>query len=88
LGVGRTRRASEENGIIELLFRNERDMDVLTPGVAVPITRDRWQKATLAQTIQVPSRLSDLLVTVPVLPDGEPTSYGMLRLRYPVVPGP
>ncbi len=73
-----------ETGTIYFLFRGDDGIDVLPPGPAYPIKRGRWQEATLAQRIRVPRVLRNLVVTVPVLPDGDAQAYGMLQLLYPV----
>jgi hypothetical protein len=76
---------SRERGILQLMFRNGLDADVLPPAAAQPIIRGRWERVTLVHEVEVPSGSPDLFVTVPVLPDGATTSWGMLRLRYPVL---
>ncbi len=76
---------SHETGILQLMFRNERDADVLPPAAAIPIKREGWQRATLVHEVQIPPGAGDLMVTIPVLPDGATSSYGMLRLRYPLL---
>jgi hypothetical protein len=75
---------THDTGMLELLYRNERDVDVLPPGGAIPIKRDRWQRATLRHTVRIPRGVRELYVTVPVVLDGATTSSGMLRIRYPV----
>jgi hypothetical protein len=75
---------SRDTGIVYLLVRDETGAEVLPPGTAVPIKRGRWQDATITQEIRVPRVLSDLVVTVPVLPEGDTKAYGMLQMRYPV----
>ncbi len=75
---------NRDSGVLQLLFRNERDLDVLPPGVALPIKRERWQRATLTQRVEIPRDGRDFLVTVAVVPEGATSSSGMLQMRYPV----